>query len=109
MLTEKYIGRHTDFDSGVMLDPSRQRPYTGDNALIARPQVGQPAMEITVNEESRDVKPGTTVAELLGQLSMQPRQVAVERNLQIVPRAEHADCVLEPGDRLEIVTLVGGG
>ena len=66
-------------------------------------------MEITVNDKPQDVKSGTTVAELLGQLSMQSRYVAVERNLQIVPRADHADCVLEPGDRLEIVTLVGGG
>ncbi len=66
-------------------------------------------MEITVNEKLEDIKPGTSVAELLRQLSMQPRYVAVERNLQIVPRADHADCVLEPGDRLEIVTLVGGG
>ena len=45
-------------------------------------------MEITVNEESRDVEPGTTVAELLRQLSMQPRQVAVERNLELVPREQ---------------------
>lgn len=66
-------------------------------------------MEIIVNEKPREVEPGATVAELLSQLSLEPRFVAVERNLQIVPRADHADCVLQPGDRLEIVTLVGGG
>ena len=49
------------------------------------------------------------MAELLAQLSLKPRFVAVERNLQIVPRAEHDECVLQPGDQLEIVTLVGGG
>jgi len=66
-------------------------------------------MEIFVNGESREVAPGTTVKRLLEALEMQPRFVAVERNLQIVPRNTHADCILEPGDRLEIVTLVGGG
>ncbi len=66
-------------------------------------------MEIWINGEARDVPPGTTVAELLRQLEMQPRFLAVERNLQIVPRGEHAACVLTAGDRLEIVTLVGGG
>ncbi len=66
-------------------------------------------MEIIVNEKPTEVEPGATVAELLSQLSLQPRFVAVERNLQIVPRADHADCMLQPGDRLEIVTLVGGG
>ena len=66
-------------------------------------------MQIIVNGEFTQIEPGATVAELLAQLSLQPRFVAVERNLQIVPRAEHAECVLQPGDRLEIVTLVGGG
>lgn len=66
-------------------------------------------MRITLNGESREVEPGTTVGELLEQLSMQPRYLAVERNEQLVPRAEHADCMLQADDRLEIVTLVGGG
>ena len=51
----------------------------------------------------------TTLAELLNQLKIQPRYVAVERNLDLVPRSMHATCVLQPGDRLEVVTLVGGG
>ena len=66
-------------------------------------------MQIIINDESKQVESGTTVAQLLSQLSMQPRLVAVERNRELVPRAEHSQCVLEPGDRLEIVTLVGGG
>lgn len=68
-----------------------------------------PAMEITINGESREVQSGITVAELLAELGMKPRLVAVERNLQLVPRAQHAECILEPADQLEIVTLVGGG
>lgn len=66
-------------------------------------------LEITVNDEPRGVEPGTTLGDLLQQLDVQPKYVAVERNLQLVPRTEHAACVLQPGDRLEIVTLVGGG
>lgn len=66
-------------------------------------------MEITVNDERRQVPAGTTVAELLEQIGMQPRFVAVERNLELVPRAAHAQCTLLDGDRVEIVTLVGGG
>lgn len=66
-------------------------------------------MRISINGESRTVANDCTVTDLLNELGMQPKYVAVERNLELVPRATHADCVLEDGDRLEIVTLVGGG
>jgi sulfur carrier protein len=66
-------------------------------------------IDIILNGETRKIPPGTTVAALLSQLQMQPRLVAVERNRNLVPRAEHAACTLETGDRIEIVTLVGGG
>jgi thiamine biosynthesis protein ThiS len=66
-------------------------------------------VEIHINDEQRKIDTGTTVAELLEQMQMQPRYVAVERNRELIPRAVHAECVLEEGDRLEIVTLVGGG
>lgn len=66
-------------------------------------------MQIQVNGEAREVPDVFTVAELLVQLKLQPRYLAVERNLILIPREEHANCRLEEGDRLEIVTLVGGG
>ncbi len=66
-------------------------------------------MKIFVNGSEREVPTESTLAELLATLELQPRFVAVERNLEVVPRTEHADCVLQDGDRLEIVTLVGGG
>jgi sulfur carrier protein len=66
-------------------------------------------MTITLNGESREVAPGTTVAELLGKLDLLPKHVAVEVNLQLVPRARHAEHALRENDRLEVVTLVGGG
>lgn len=66
-------------------------------------------IDLIVNGEPHEVPPGTTVAALLARLQMQPRLVAVERNRDLVPRRQHAACTLEPGDRIEIVTLVGGG
>jgi len=66
-------------------------------------------MSITVNGTPREVPDGITVAELLIALRLNPRFLAVERNLELVPRTDHAGCRLAPGDRLEIVTLVGGG
>ena len=66
-------------------------------------------LQIIVNGEPRELPAGTTVAGLLEQMQMASKFVAVERNLELVPRATHADCLLQAGDRLEIVTLVGGG
>lgn len=65
--------------------------------------------QIYINGEPRDINPGTTIARLLDVLKMQPRYLAVERNFELVPRTRHSECVLEAGDKLEIVTLVGGG
>ena len=67
------------------------------------------AMTIFIHGESREVEPGITLAALLGQLDMESRNVAVEVNRDVGPRAQHAHHVLCQGDRLEIVTLVGGG
>lgn len=66
-------------------------------------------MMIHLNGQPRDIPAGCTVAELLMEMQMEPRFVAVEVNLQVVPRAQHGQHVLQEGDRLEIVTLVGGG
>ncbi len=66
-------------------------------------------MLVQVNGKDRELVEGTTVAQLLEQLELDPRTLAVERNLQLVPRAEHAEAILAEGDRLEVVTLVGGG
>jgi sulfur carrier protein len=66
-------------------------------------------VEIFVNDQPRRVAEGTTVAGLLEQLDLGTRHVAVEVNLELVPRQQHAAYKLADGDRLEIVTLVGGG
>lgn len=66
-------------------------------------------MLLVVNGEEREYPPGITVADLVAALQLKPEQIAVERNLEIVPRGAYGDCKLADGDRLEIVTLVGGG
>jgi len=65
--------------------------------------------DITVNGEDRQVPVGMTVRALIEDLGFGDRRVAVERNREIVPRADHDSALLEPGDRLELVTFVGGG
>ena len=66
-------------------------------------------MQIIVNGHSRQIDQDATVADLLNQLSLGGKPVAVEVNLELVPRQHHAQHLLAEGDRLEIVTLVGGG
>ncbi len=66
-------------------------------------------MNIYVNGQPREIPAEFTVADLLAQMDLQPRLVAVEVNLDVVPRTQHGRHVLQDGDRLEIVTLVGGG
>ena len=66
-------------------------------------------MTIYVNGEPREVPAAATVADLLAELNLERKAVAVEVNLQVAPRAEHARRTLAAGDRLEIVSLVGGG
>ena len=66
-------------------------------------------IEITVNGKTRSVPAGTTIADLVAELDLETRRVAVERNRDVVPRAEHASTELAAGDRLEVVTFVGGG
>ncbi len=66
-------------------------------------------MQIQVNGQLREVAEHTTVAQLLEDLDLDHRYLAVECNMQLIPRARHAAQALVVGDSLEIVTLVGGG
>lgn len=62
-----------------------------------------------MNGDPRKVAPGTTVASLLRDLSLPSTRVAVERNREIVRKTEYESVSIIPGDRIEIVTFVGGG
>jgi thiamine biosynthesis protein ThiS len=64
---------------------------------------------ISVNGESRETKSGTTVVGLLGELGLDAARVAIERNLEILPRPRWQATQVAAGDRFEIVQFVGGG
>ncbi|WP_431303818.1 sulfur carrier protein ThiS [Sediminicoccus sp. BL-A-41-H5] len=66
-------------------------------------------LKLTVNGEARRVPQGLTVAGLLTEIGLAERKVAVERNLEIVPRSQHATTALAEGDAIEIVHFIGGG
>jgi sulfur carrier protein len=66
-------------------------------------------MTIQVNGQSHEIATGTSVSELLRELGVTQPHVAVELNLEVVPRDQHQATALHDGDRLEVVTLVGGG
>ncbi len=66
-------------------------------------------MDITVNGEKRRFEGPITVAGLLAALALQPRKIAVERNLEIVPKSLFDETALSDGDKIEIVQFVGGG
>jgi thiazole synthase len=66
-------------------------------------------IEIVLNGDPRRVATGTTLVALLNELELDASKVAVERNLEIVPRSTFAEVALTGGDRLEIVHFVGGG
>jgi thiamine biosynthesis protein ThiS len=66
-------------------------------------------MNLTVNGERRMLDGAPTVAALVAVLGLDGRKVAVERNLEIVPRSAYERTALEDGDRIEIVHFIGGG
>jgi thiamine biosynthesis protein ThiS len=66
-------------------------------------------LKLQINGEPRDFPDGLTLAALVEQLGMKPDRVAVELNLEIVPRANWQSTQLKDGDKLEIVHFVGGG
>jgi thiamine biosynthesis protein ThiS len=67
------------------------------------------AIKIVVNGESHDVPAGLGVPALLSHLGLPEARVAIERNLEILPRAQWVSTEVQAGDRFEIVQLVGGG
>jgi sulfur carrier protein len=66
-------------------------------------------MRLFVNGEERAFSGVSTIAALIASLALDPRKVAVERNLEIVPRSTYARACVADGDRIEIVHFIGGG
>ncbi len=66
-------------------------------------------MQLTINGETRQVGDQVTVEQLLQELAVDTRQVAVECNRQIVPKSQYGQTQLTSGDAIEIVEFIGGG
>jgi sulfur carrier protein len=66
-------------------------------------------VSIVLNGSSRVCTDQATIADLIRELALEGKRVAVERNGEIVPKSQHADTVLASGDRIEVVRAVGGG
>ncbi|AJF07124.1 sulfur carrier protein ThiS [Geoalkalibacter subterraneus] len=66
-------------------------------------------MKITVNGREREVADGLTLTQLLSEMKLDPRSLAIERNQTIAERENFDTTIIEDGDRLEIVQFVGGG
>jgi thiamine biosynthesis protein ThiS len=66
-------------------------------------------MRLTINGETRDLPEASDLAALVARLGLDARKVAVERNLEIVPRSLYGQTPLLEGDRIEIVHFIGGG
>jgi thiamine biosynthesis protein ThiS len=66
-------------------------------------------MKLWVNGEERSIEAVADVAGLVAALGLDGRKVAVERNLEIVPRSTYAATLIADGDRIEIVHFIGGG
>jgi sulfur carrier protein len=79
--------------------------------ILTRPGPAPQGLQLTltVNGEARIVPVGTSVAGLLAEIGLAERKVAVERNLEIVPRSQYAATMLGAGDAIEIVHFIGGG
>jgi thiamine biosynthesis protein ThiS len=66
-------------------------------------------MTVTINGQRREIQEGMNVTELLSHLGMPSERVAIERNLQILPRSRWQETAIAPNDSFEIVHFVGGG
>ena len=66
-------------------------------------------MRVTVNGDARELRDGFTVDELVDALGLGARRVAVEVNLDVIPRGEYARRALREGDVVEVVQFIGGG
>ena len=66
-------------------------------------------MEITLNGEKFTLETGSNIVNLIDKLDLNTDKLAIERNLEIVPKSKFAMTIIEDGDKLEIVHFIGGG
>ncbi|MCB2107737.1 MAG: sulfur carrier protein ThiS, partial [Rhodobacteraceae bacterium] len=82
---------------------------TNSHNLATRAASKEIMISVILNGEARQLSPGTTVHAMLEQLGLDTRKVAVERNLEIVPKSAFAATALADGDKIEVVHFIGGG
>ena len=98
--------QHQHVEAGVVV----ARPYmTAQVATQRSTALEEQTLSIRVNGAHRRVREGMTVADLALELGLEPTRVAVERNLEIVPRSTLGTVAVADGDAFEIVHFVGGG
>lgn len=85
--------------------PAQQDP---DAAITVARSTNQ-EIQVMVNGQPRAIAAGATVKDLIAALGLAGKPVAVERNREVVPKAQHGETALAAGDQLEVVTFVGGG
>ena len=66
-------------------------------------------MEITLNGEKFTLETGSNIVNLIDKLDLDVDKLAIERNLEIVPKSKFAMTIIEEGDKLELVHFIGGG
>ena len=66
-------------------------------------------MDITLNGEPKAIKTNSNISDLIQLMDLGEARIAVELNLEIVPRSEHVTTILKEGDTLEVVHAIGGG
>ena len=66
-------------------------------------------MQIYLNGEPREIPENTTAAALIESMGLTGKRIAMEVNLEIVPRSRHAAYLFKPGDKIEVVQAIGGG
>jgi len=91
---------------GKMVSDS-DRPHLARSEAVTRPTIA--TMDIYLNGNAQSLRDGADVAELLNVSGYADKRVAVEVNLMIVPKSQHAGHALRAGDRVEIVHAMGGG
>ena len=93
--------------------PAKGENGADESPLFNRRQAGlavwSVGLRLFVNGEAREVGAAATVEALVALLGLDRRKLAVERNLEIVPRSAFGSTALADGDRIEIVAFVGGG
>lgn len=88
---------------------TRRRAVKYDPAFTITLQDPKALISVTINGESRAFDRAPTCADLINALQLGGKRIAMERNGEIVPRSQFGACILQDGDRLEIVAAVGGG